>query len=99
MGLARNHRRRCHLGAAREAETGCARLGGRAESARVGGRRIDMRMLKSPRLLAAVAVLAVILAVALWPKAIDIDIARVERGAMQVTIDEEGETRVRERFI
>src|SRR3954469_17871557 len=58
-----------------------------------------MRMLKSPRLLAAIAVVAVILAVALWPKATEVDLARVERGAMQVTIDEEGETRVRQRFV
>ena len=58
-----------------------------------------MRMLKNPRLLAAVAVVAVLLAVALWPTAIEIDTAKVERGPMQVTIDEEGETRVRERFV
>jgi HlyD family secretion protein len=58
-----------------------------------------MRILKNPRLLAAVAVVAVILAVALWPRAIEIDAAKVERGPMQVTIDEEGETRVRDRFV
>src|SRR5918994_5295777 len=58
-----------------------------------------MRILKNPRLLSAVALVAVILAVALWPRAIQIDVARVERGPMQVTIDEEGETRVRERFV
>lgn len=58
-----------------------------------------MRILKNPRLLSAVALVAVILAVALWPRAMEIDVARVERGPMQVTIDEEGETRVRERFV
>jgi HlyD family secretion protein len=58
-----------------------------------------MRMLKNPRLLAAVAVVAVLLAMALWPTAIEIDAAKVERGPMQVTIDEEGETRVRQRFV
>ena len=58
-----------------------------------------MRIPKNPRLLAVVAIVAAILAVALWPSAIDIDVATVERGAMQVTIDEEGETRVRERFV
>ena len=42
---------------------------------------------------------AVILAVALWPKATGVDVAAVARGPMQVTIDEEGETRVRERFM
>jgi len=58
-----------------------------------------MRMLKNVRLLGAVAVVGVILAMALWPSAIEIDAVKVERGPMQVTIDEEGETRVRERFV
>ena len=58
-----------------------------------------MRMLKNVRLLATVTVVAVILTMALWPSAIEIDAVAVERGPMQVTIDEEGETRVRERFV
>jgi HlyD family secretion protein len=58
-----------------------------------------MRLLRNPRLLGAVAIVAVILAVALWPSALEVEVARVERGPMQVTIDEEGETRVRERFV
>ena len=58
-----------------------------------------MRIPKSPRLLAVVTIVVAILAVALWPSAMEIDVAKVERGAMQVTIDEEGETRVRERFV
>ena len=45
------------------------------------------------------AIVAAILAVALWPSAMDVDLATVARGPMQVTIDEEGETRVRERFV
>ena len=36
-----------------------------------------------------VTIVVAILAVALWPSAIEIDVAKVERGAMQVTIDEE----------
>ena len=36
---------------------------------------------------------------AFWPSATEVDVATVERGPMQVTIDEEGETRVRERFV
>ncbi|MGH9175168.1 MAG: efflux RND transporter periplasmic adaptor subunit [Vicinamibacterales bacterium] len=44
-------------------------------------------------------VIVAILAAALWPEAVEVDVARVERGPMQVTIDEEGETRVRERFV
>jgi HlyD family secretion protein len=58
-----------------------------------------VRLLKNPRFLAVVGVVAAILAVALWPTAIDIDVAAVGRGPMQVTIDEEGETRVRDRFV
>ena len=60
---------------------------------------LSVAILKNPRLIASVAIVAVILALALWPSAMDIDIAQVERGPMQVTIDEEGETRVRERFV
>lgn len=58
-----------------------------------------MRLLKSPRVIAAAAVVAVILAMAAWPSATEIDVGSVQRGPMQVTIDEEGETRVRERFV
>jgi HlyD family secretion protein len=58
-----------------------------------------VRLLKNVRLLGAVAIVAVIVAAALWPSATDVDVAVVARGAMQVTIDEEGETRVRERFV
>ena len=47
----------------------------------------------------AVLVVAGIAAVALWPEAVEVDITRVERGPMQVTIDEDGETRVIERFV
>ena len=58
-----------------------------------------MKLLKNARLLAGIAVVAAILAVGLWPKSTAIDVAAVSRGPMQVTIDEEGETRVRERFV
>ena len=58
-----------------------------------------MKLLKNARLLAGIAVAAAILAVGLWPTATAIDVAAAVRGPMQVTIDEEGETRVRERFV
>jgi HlyD family secretion protein len=58
-----------------------------------------VRVFKNARLIGAVAVVAAVLAAALWPDAVEVDVARVERGPMQVTIDEEGETRVRERFV
>jgi len=58
-----------------------------------------MRMLKNTRLLAVVGIVALILAAALWPRAIEVEAVPVARGPMQVTLDEEGETRVRERFV
>jgi len=57
-----------------------------------------MRFFKNKRLIAAVLVVAAIVAVALWPESMDVTVARAERGAMQVTIDEDGETRIRDRF-
>jgi HlyD family secretion protein len=58
-----------------------------------------MRILKNTRLLAVVGIVALILAAALWPRAIEVEAVPVARGPMQVTLDEEGETRVRERFV
>ncbi len=46
----------------------------------------------------AVAVVA-LLTWALWPKPLPADFATVERGLLRVTVDEEGETRVRDRFV
>jgi HlyD family secretion protein len=40
-----------------------------------------------------------LLAVALWPRPAAVDVATVTRGPMRVTIDEEGETRIRHRFV
>jgi HlyD family secretion protein len=57
------------------------------------------RIWKHARLVLAVLVVAGIAAVALWPEPVEVDITRVERGPMQVTIDEDGETRVLERFV
>jgi HlyD family secretion protein len=51
------------------------------------------------RLALVVLFVGVIIGVAMWPESIAVDIARVERGPMRVTIDEDGETRVRERFV
>jgi HlyD family secretion protein len=54
---------------------------------------------KNIRVLIGVAVVVGILAMALWPTAMEVDVTAATRGPMQVTIDEEGETRVRERFV
>ncbi len=45
---------------------------------------------------AAAAAVAAGLAYAFWPRPIPVDLAAVERGRLLVTIDEEGETRVRD---
>jgi HlyD family secretion protein len=54
---------------------------------------------KYTRTVVVAVVVAAIAAVALWPESTEVDVARVERGPMQVTIDEEGETRVVQRFV
>ncbi len=57
------------------------------------------RFLLNRRVWVAVVVVGGLLAIALWPKTIDIDTAAVVRGPLVVTVDEEGMTRVRERFV
>ncbi|MBI3047630.1 MAG: efflux RND transporter periplasmic adaptor subunit [Acidobacteria bacterium] len=39
------------------------------------------------------------LAVALWPETLEVDVAPVVRGPLVVTVEEEGRTRVRDRFV
>jgi len=56
-------------------------------------------LLKNVRVIAAVLVVGAITAVAMWPESISVDQVPVARGPMQVTIDEEGETRVHDRFV
>ena len=56
-------------------------------------------LVKNPRVWAVVLIVGAIGAVAMWPESIEVDIVSVERRAMEVTIDEEGETRVRDRFV
>lgn len=48
---------------------------------------------------ALVAVVVALLAWTLWPSPERVDVAEVSRGPLVVTLDEEGETRVRERFV
>jgi HlyD family secretion protein len=57
------------------------------------------RIVFNRRFLVVVLVVAVIAAAALWPEAIEVDVARVDRGPLQVTVEEEGRTRVHERFV
>jgi HlyD family secretion protein len=58
-----------------------------------------MRIWKSARVAAVALVVLAIAAVALWPEAVEVDVTRVVRGPLRVTIDEEGETRVHDRYI
>jgi HlyD family secretion protein len=54
------------------------------------------------RLLKIVLVVAIVAAVGVWaftPAAVPADFAAVERGTLQVTVNEEGRTRVRDRFV
>jgi HlyD family secretion protein len=57
-----------------------------------------MRLLKNKRLLAAALVVGAIAVAAFWPQSMDVSVVKAERGSMQVTVDEDGETRVRDRF-
>lgn len=56
-------------------------------------------LLLNRRLLAALAVVGGLLAVAMWPRTIVVDMAPASRGRLTVTVDEEGITRVRDRFV
>jgi HlyD family secretion protein len=57
-----------------------------------------MRTWKYLRIGALTLILAGLVAAALWPQRIEVETAPVVSGPMEVTIDEEGEARVRERF-
>ncbi len=48
---------------------------------------------------AVLLIVVALIALALRPASIEIDLAQVDRGPMQVTLDEEGETRVRDRYV
>jgi len=54
---------------------------------------------KHVRMAGVALVVGAILAVALWPDSTTVDLAQAVRGPMEVTLDEDGATRVRERFV
>jgi HlyD family secretion protein len=58
-----------------------------------------IRLLTNVRVLIGAALIGVLLAVALWPTVVTVDTAPLVRGPLVVTIDEEGQTRVRNRFV
>ena len=57
-----------------------------------------MRILRNKRLIAGIVVVSALLAMALWPESMEVGVTTADRGPMQVTVDEDGETRVRDRF-
>src|SRR5258708_991077 len=50
-----------------------------------------------PYLIGLVIVAAIVYA--LWPKPIPVDMQSVARGPLEVTVDEEGKTRIKERYV
>jgi len=56
-------------------------------------------VLKNRRIQIAVLIVGALLAVALWPETMPVDAAAVARGAIVVTVDEEGQTRVHDRYV
>lgn len=57
------------------------------------------RLLKNRKLLLGLGLVLFLVVVALWPESAEVDVAPVARGALQVTVDDEGETRVHDRFV
>ena len=57
------------------------------------------KLLFNRRVLISVAVVGGLLAVALWPTSVPVELGTVSRGPLIVTVDEEGMTRVRDRFV
>ncbi len=57
------------------------------------------RVVRALGWLVVIGIVAVLAAVASWPAPQAVDVASIERGPMEVTVDEEGETRLRERFV
>jgi len=58
-----------------------------------------LRLLKNRRLWIAVAIVAVLVTVALWPSTLPVETTVIGRGPLLVTVNEEGRTRVRDRFV
>lgn len=58
-----------------------------------------LRLLRNPRVWMVLLVVAGLLAVVLWPETTSVDVATVGRGTLVVTVNEEGQTRVRNRFV
>jgi HlyD family secretion protein len=58
-----------------------------------------VRIARYRRLLIGTVVIGGLLAVAMWPTPVPVDVGTFARGPLVVTVDEEGVTRVRDRFV
>jgi HlyD family secretion protein len=58
-----------------------------------------LRLLTNRRFLIGAVIIGGLLAIALWPRPTPVDVEAVARGPLVVTVDEEGMTRVRDRFV
>jgi len=58
-----------------------------------------VRLRRYTRLIIGLLIIAAIAAMAMWPESLEVDVTQVTQGPLQVTIDEDGETRVRDRFV
>ena len=59
-----------------------------------------MRNIGSKLFVVLIAAIVVVgLGYAFWPQPADVDLATVERGPLQVTVDEDGKTRIREKYV
>ena len=88
-------RRRIRLGPRRPPPARSSRPRGRAQEAGIS----VLRLLNNRRVSTAVAVVAGLMAVALWPTTLQVESRPSSRGPLVVTVDEEGVTRVRDRFV
>lgn len=48
---------------------------------------------------AGAVILVVLIAAGLWPKPVPVEIARASRGALRATVNEEGKTRIKQRYV
>jgi len=58
-----------------------------------------LRLLLNRRLWLAIVIVGGLVAIALWPRTMPVETAAVVRGPLVMTVDEEGQTRVRDRFV
>jgi HlyD family secretion protein len=60
---------------------------------------VKRRIWRYARIALPILVVGAIGAMALWPEPLAVDLVQAVRGPMEVTIDEDGETRLRDRFV